>query len=109
MRLPDLDVRIVGAPMAGGPSTPELVAAVSGAGGLGTVAGGYLSPERLASDLADVRELTDQPFAVNLFAPTVAPPSASVDADVASYVEKLRPLADLLGVVPGEPRSDDDA
>lgn len=40
---------IVLAPMAGGPSTPELVAAVSNAGGLGMMAAGYLSPMRSAS------------------------------------------------------------
>ena len=33
---------IVGAPMGGGPSSPALVAAVSEAGGLGSLAGGYL-------------------------------------------------------------------
>ncbi|WP_237072911.1 nitronate monooxygenase, partial [Mycobacterium tuberculosis] len=44
----DIAVPIVGAPMAGGPSTPALAAAVSNAGGLGFVAGGYLSADRLA-------------------------------------------------------------
>ncbi|HEX4539187.1 MAG TPA: nitronate monooxygenase [Acidimicrobiales bacterium] len=56
-------------PMAGGPSTPELVAAVSNAGGLGCLGGGYLGPERLRHDIRAVRGSTDQPFAVNLFAP----------------------------------------
>lgn len=44
--LSDLGVPLplVAAPMAGGPSSPELVAAVNGAGALGMVAGGYLSP-----------------------------------------------------------------
>ncbi|WP_237028124.1 nitronate monooxygenase, partial [Mycobacterium tuberculosis] len=46
----DIAVPIVGAPMAGGPSTPALAAAVSNAGGLGFVAGGYLSADRLAGD-----------------------------------------------------------
>ena len=44
----DLDVPIVGAPMSGDPGTPELAAAVSNAGGLGFLASGYISPERLA-------------------------------------------------------------
>ena len=44
--LPELAVPIVGAPMAGGPSTPALAAAVSNAGGLGFCAAGYLTPQR---------------------------------------------------------------
>src|SRR5437763_13947768 len=68
-------VPIVGAPMGGGPSTPALVAAVSEAGGLGSLAGGYLSPERLRADIAAVRELTDKPFAVNLFVPSPTEPT----------------------------------
>ena len=44
----DLAVPIVGAPMAGGPGTPALAAAVSNAGGLGFIAGGYVSAEQFA-------------------------------------------------------------
>ncbi|HVW35272.1 MAG TPA: nitronate monooxygenase [Acidimicrobiia bacterium] len=74
-------VPIVGAPMGGGPSTPALVAAVSNAGGLGSLAGGYLSPEKLAADIAAVRELTDRPFAVNLFvAATEEPGPEQIEA-----------------------------
>jgi nitronate monooxygenase len=64
-----LELPIVLAPMAGGPSTPELCAAVSEAGGLGFVAAGYLSAAALAERIAKVRELTDRPFGVNLFVP----------------------------------------
>jgi nitronate monooxygenase len=39
--LDQLEVPIVQAPLAGGPSTPELAAAVSDAGGLGFLAAGY--------------------------------------------------------------------
>ena len=42
MILDDCELPIVLAPLAGGPATPELAAAVSNAGGLGFVAGGYL-------------------------------------------------------------------
>jgi len=70
-----IEVPIVAAPMGGGPSTPALVAAVSEAGGLGSLAGGYLSPDRLRADIAAVREATSKPFAVNLFVPTPAEPS----------------------------------
>src|SRR5436190_14949892 len=71
-----LDIRlpIIQAPMAGGLSTPRLAAAVSAAGGLGSIAGAMLPPDRLREAIAAVRALTDAPFAVNLFAP-LPPPS----------------------------------
>jgi len=64
---------IVLAPMAGGPSTPRLAAAVSNAGGLGSLAGAILSPDELRAEIRETRALTDEPFAVNLFAPLPAP------------------------------------
>lgn len=60
---------IIQAPMAGGSTTPELVAAVSDAGGLGSFPGGYLSPGEIDSAIRKIRALTGKPFAVNLFAP----------------------------------------
>jgi nitronate monooxygenase len=70
---------IVQAPMAGGPSTPALVAAVCNAGGLGSLGSAYSTPEQIASDIQKVRALTDKPFNVNLFAGGYAPESP-VDA-----------------------------
>ena len=58
---------IVGAPMAGGTSTPQLAAAVSNAGGLGSLGAAYLTPAQIAEEIAAVRRQTDRPFAVNLF------------------------------------------
>jgi nitronate monooxygenase len=62
------ELPIVQAPMGGGPSTPELVAAVSNAGGLGSLGAPYLTPEQILDAVRRVRALTDKPFAVNLFA-----------------------------------------
>jgi nitronate monooxygenase len=59
---------IIAAPMGGGPSTPARVAAVSNAGGLGSVAAAYLAPRQVADEIRRVRARTDRPFAVNLFA-----------------------------------------
>jgi nitronate monooxygenase len=103
--LDQLEVPIVQAPMAGGPSTPELAAAVGGAGGLGFVAAGYRAPEAMAEDLARTRALTDRPFGVNVFAPTGAPADPDL---VRRYADALRPLAERAGVALGEPRFDDD-
>jgi len=104
--LDTLEVPIVQAPMAGGPSTPELAAAVAGAGGLGFVAGGYRTPEGLRDAINRTRGLTDGPFGVNLFAPTGAPADPAV---VRAYAEHLQPEADRAGVALGAPRFDDDA
>ena len=50
-----LSVPIVAAPMAGGPTTPELVVAAHRAGGIGFLAAGYLSAETLKTKIAAVR------------------------------------------------------
>ena len=62
-----LAVPIVLAPLAGGPATPELTAAVSGAGGFGFLAAGYLAASALAERLERTRTLTEVPSGVNLF------------------------------------------
>lgn len=62
-----IDHPIILAPMGGGPSTPELVAAVGNAGGLGSLAGAYLSPAEITEAARRVRALTGRPFAINLF------------------------------------------
>lgn len=53
--------------MAGNILTPELVATVSNAGMLGTIAAGYLNIDTLEKFILDVKSLTTQPFAVNIF------------------------------------------
>ncbi|MED0962775.1 NAD(P)H-dependent flavin oxidoreductase [Bacillus paramycoides] len=57
---------IIQAGMAGAITTPELVAAVSNSGGLGTLGAGYMSPEQIREAIYKIRELTDKPFGVNL-------------------------------------------
>lgn len=98
---------VVGAPMAGGPSTPELVAAVGRAGGLGLLAAGYRSAEALADEIERVRALLGPrlPFGVNLFSPVPGPADPLA---VASYAQRLAPLAEAAGVALGAARFDDD-
>ena len=60
---------IIQAPMAGGATTPELVAAVSNAGGLGSLGAGYMAPNDIRRTIRKIRELTNAPFSVNLFIP----------------------------------------
>jgi nitronate monooxygenase len=57
---------LIQAPMAGS-TTPELVSAVSQAGGLGSLGAGYLSPQAILEQAAQVRAQTDKPYAINLF------------------------------------------
>ena len=54
--------------MAGGISTPSLAVAIGQAGGLGFLAAGYLSPDAVAAQIAEVRKSVDL-FGVNLFVP----------------------------------------
>jgi nitronate monooxygenase len=60
---------IIGAPPAGGPSTPALAAALCEARGFGFVAAGYKSVADVARDIAEVRATTQRPFGVNIFYP----------------------------------------
>jgi nitronate monooxygenase len=63
---------IVQAGMAGGVTTPELVAAVSNAGGLGIIGAAYMAPEAIRDVIRHVRSLTDKPFGINLFSTVMA-------------------------------------
>ncbi|MBB5233518.1 NAD(P)H-dependent flavin oxidoreductase [Deinococcus budaensis] len=93
-----LRVRVVQAPMAGGVSTPALVAAVSQAGGLGSLGAAYLTPRQIAQAGAAVRARTDRPFAVNLFIPGPLPEVTA--EEVAAAVADLAPLHAELGLMP---------
>jgi nitronate monooxygenase len=98
---------IVQAPLGGGPSTPALAAAVSGAGGLGFLAAGYKSVDAVRADLDALRSLVSSeiPFGVNIFAP---PGHGSGAADVAAYADTLAGEAAHNSVDLGTPRWDDD-
>jgi nitronate monooxygenase len=100
-----LDLPIVQAPMAGGPSTVALAAAVSEAGGLGCLAAGYRTPAALAEEIAAVRARTARPFGVNLFAPPAQPAAPMA---VARYAAIVRAEAERHCTTVGEPRHDDD-
>jgi nitronate monooxygenase len=56
--LADLSTPVLAAPMAGGPSTPELAAAVTNVGGVGFLAAGLASAEEFADNILAARKLT---------------------------------------------------
>jgi nitronate monooxygenase len=90
---------IILAPMAGGTSTPALVAAVSNAGGLGSLGAGYMTPEDIAKAIAEIRQLTGKPFAVNLFAGGY---DGSGSSDTAAMLKLIAPWHARLGLPPPE-------
>ena len=63
-----IEVPLLSAPMTS-ITTPELVAAVSNAGGLGILAADLMSPEEIISAAAQTKRLTDRPFGINLRIP----------------------------------------
>ncbi len=104
MILDRLHVPIVLAPLAGGPSTPQLAAAVSNAGGFGFLAAGYLDAGELARQVTATWAMTDAPIGVNVFVPgTPAAPQI-----VAAYAARLADEARAAGVALGTPRFEDD-
>ncbi|HWW12842.1 MAG TPA: nitronate monooxygenase, partial [Brevundimonas sp.] len=93
---------IIQAPMAG-TSTPEMAAAVSNAGGLGSIAIGSVDVETARAQVRTTRALTDGPFNVNVFChdPAEADPVRN-----ARWIESLRPLfADFGAEPPSELRN----
>lgn len=95
LRLP-----LVQGPMAGGPTSPALVAAVANAGALGFLAAAAFAPEKIASEVAAIRALTAKPFGANLF---VLDPANPDEATVRRALEAIDPLRARFGLPPGEP------
>lgn len=77
-----IELPVVQAGMGGGLAGSELAAAVSEAGGLGTI--GILAPGDLRDEIAAARRLSERPIAVNLLLPFArrAHFEAAADADV---------------------------
>lgn len=98
--LDGLTIPIIQAPMLGA-SDQALVIAVNGAGGMGTLAAGGLSPADIASAVAEIRAASDRPFGVNLLmAPKASPDAGVVEAALA----RLAPwYAELGAPVPAAP------
>lgn len=74
-------------------STPELVAAVSNAGGLGILASGPLTPKQTKRAIERIRELTDKPFGIGV---TLLMPGSQENAEIA-LAEKVPVINFSLG------------
>jgi len=92
--------------MGGGPSTPELAAAASNAGGLGSLGAAYLSPDQLSQAIHKTRSRTSRPFNVNLFAGGWAKPQ---QFDAAPMLAILAKIHERLGLpIPTSPTPSED-
>lgn len=95
------------APMAGGPSRPELVIAAARAGSFAQLAAGYKTAAAMSDEIRQVQSAGVAVFGVNVFVPNVRP----VDPDdYTAYAQSLQTTADRLGYSGGlaAPREDDD-
>lgn len=81
---------IVQAGMAGS-TKPELVAAISNEGGLGTIGAGYMTLDNLRDEIKAIRNLTNKSFAVNLFVPEDIRYN---DSDIEKMQKELKPYYD---------------
>lgn len=94
---------IIQAGMAGGVTTPEMVAAVSNAGGLGTLGAGYMSPEAMKKAIREIRALTPKPFAVNLFIPQPVVENPKVIDEMNHHLDYYRKQLHLTNLSPETP------
>jgi nitronate monooxygenase len=92
---------IVQAPMANN-APPGLAAAVSEAGALGSIAGATLSSDELRAEIREVRDSTERPFAINLFAPPYLEES-SLEVVIA---ERPRAVSFTFGILDPTPLRD---
>ncbi|MBV9469079.1 MAG: DUF561 domain-containing protein [Abitibacteriaceae bacterium] len=86
---------IIQAPMAGGGTTPEMVAAVCEAGGLGFLPAAYLTSEKIVGQARRVRALTARPFGINVFAPL---PELGLPANANTALERIAPYHEEMGL-----------
>lgn len=88
---------IIQAPMAGGITTSELVAAVSNAGGLGMIGAGYMTPAQIREQIREIKQLTSKPFGINLFVPNEF---NAKEEEVKSTNQLLNPIREKLNLPP---------
>jgi nitronate monooxygenase len=91
-----IELPIIQAPMAG-VSTPEMAAAASNAGGLGSIGVAAVDAEATRRMIAAVRDRTDRPFNVNVFCHR---PAAADAAREAAWLARLGPEFARYGAKP---------
>jgi nitronate monooxygenase len=97
LQLTGVNIPIIQAGMAGGITTPELVAAVANEGALGTIGAGYMNPESLRTTIQQIKQQTKEPFAVNVFATNLK----AFSDDVSGMQAELNKFREELGITSG--------
>jgi nitronate monooxygenase len=99
-----LALPVIQAPMAGGITTPQLVAAVANYGGVGSFGFAYSTPEKIHTDLVAAQSLTSEPINANFF--VFNPVQMPSDETQTNAMQALRSLG-IDGVqslsIPAEP------
>lgn len=72
-------------------TTPELVAAISNAGGMGCLGGSGLTPDELREAIRRIRTLTDRPFGVDLIIPTALSTKTGTRAEIRDDIRRQHP------------------
>ena len=93
-----LELPIVQAPMAG-TSTPELAAAVSNAGALGSISIASVDAVEGQRQIQALKALTTRPFNINVFCHAPTPPDPARDR---VWIDSLRPIFAGFGAAPPE-------
>jgi nitronate monooxygenase len=98
-KLLKIEYPIIQAPMAGGITTSKLVAAVSNSGGLGMIGAGYMTPMQIREQIREVKQLTSNPFGINLFVPNEF---HVTENEITSAQKKLNQIRKHLNLEPKE-------
>lgn len=88
-----IEYPIIQAPMAGGVTTSKLVAEVSNCGGLGMIGAGYMTPIQIREQIKEIKQLTSNPFGINLFVPNKFD---VIEDEVRSANQILNPIREQL-------------
>jgi nitronate monooxygenase len=91
-----IDLPIIQAPMAG-VSSPAMAAAVSEAGGLGSIGVGAANVDGARAMIRDVRARSSRPLNVNVFVHLPARADAAIES---AWVDHFRPLFEAIGAAP---------
>jgi nitronate monooxygenase len=90
-----IEYPIIQAPMAGGITTSNLVAEVSNAGGLGMIGAGYMTPNQIREQIKEIKQLTKDPFGINLFIPS---DFTYTESEINSVNQLLQPIRNQLQI-----------
>lgn len=91
-----IDLPIIQAPMAG-VSSPAMAAAVSEAGGLGSIGVGAVDADGARAMIRDVRARSSRPLNVNVF---VHQPARADVAIESAWIDRFRPQFETIGATP---------